>query len=150
MAVLAVLAALGSGLIGGVFFAFSVFVMKALGRLPAGQGVAAMQAINVAVLNPVFFLAFFGTGALSVLLGAAALFAGDAAWAASGSLLYLAGSIGVTLLGNVPLNEALARHPAESPEAAEVWQDYLARWTFWNHLRTAAATAAAACFIMAL
>jgi hypothetical protein len=53
--VLTFLAALGSALIGGLFFAFSAFVMRALGRLPPAGGIAAMQSINVAVLNPVFF-----------------------------------------------------------------------------------------------
>src|SRR5690349_12718288 len=53
--------AAGSGLIGGVFFAFSTFVMKALARLPAAQGIAAMQSINVVVLNPTFLSVFMGT-----------------------------------------------------------------------------------------
>ncbi|WP_010496926.1 hypothetical protein [Paenibacillus elgii] len=47
--------ALGSGLIAGLFFAFSTFVMSALARLPAEQGIAAMQSINVTVLNPLFY-----------------------------------------------------------------------------------------------
>src|SRR4030095_14965531 len=54
--------ALGSGLIAGAFFAFSTFVMRALSRLPANEGVAAMQSINVAVINPWFMLVFLGTG----------------------------------------------------------------------------------------
>ena len=51
-------AVLGSGLVAGIFFAFSSFVMRALGRLPYQQGSAAMKAINVTVINPLFFLAF--------------------------------------------------------------------------------------------
>jgi uncharacterized membrane protein len=61
---LTLLAALGCGLMAGIFFAFSAFVMKALSRLPASEGMAAMQAINVAILNPLFFVVFFGTLAL--------------------------------------------------------------------------------------
>jgi len=57
--------ALGCGLIAGVFFAFSTFVMKALAGLPTAQGIAAMQSVNVAVLNGWFFSAFFGTAAAS-------------------------------------------------------------------------------------
>jgi len=49
---LTLLSALGSGLIAGAFFAFSTFVMGALGRLPAAHGIAAMQSINVVVINP--------------------------------------------------------------------------------------------------
>lgn len=59
-----VLSALGCGLMAGVFFAFSTFVMKALGALPPAQGIAAMQSINVAVINRWFMAAFFGTALL--------------------------------------------------------------------------------------
>jgi len=62
--------AIGCGLMGGVFFAFSVFVMKALTRLPPQAGIAAMQAINVTVLNPLFFIAFLGTAAGCFVLAA--------------------------------------------------------------------------------
>jgi uncharacterized membrane protein len=65
---LTVLAALGAGLVAGIFFAFSTFIMAALARLPAEGGIAAMQSINVAVLNPLFFLAFFGTAAIALVL----------------------------------------------------------------------------------
>ena len=52
--VLTFVSALGSGLIAGFFFAFSIVVMKALAQQPPPQGIAAMQSINIAVLNPVF------------------------------------------------------------------------------------------------
>ena len=55
--VLTLLAILGCGMIAGVFFAFSAFVMKALARLPAEQGIAAMQAINVAAVTFAFMAA---------------------------------------------------------------------------------------------
>ena len=60
-----ILGAVGSGLIGGVFFAFSTFIMQALARMPAAQGIAAMQHINVTVLNPWFLGVFMGTGLIS-------------------------------------------------------------------------------------
>ena len=60
--VLTLLSALGCGLIGGVFFAFSTFVMKALAALSPPQGIAAMKSINIAVLNPMFLGVFLGTG----------------------------------------------------------------------------------------
>ena len=71
--VLTFLSALGAALVAGIFFAFSAFVMRAPGRLPPAGGIAAMQSINVAVLNPVFFAAFFGTAVLSLALAVAAL-----------------------------------------------------------------------------
>jgi uncharacterized membrane protein len=70
---IALVAALGCGLMAGLFFAFSVSVMRALARLPSAEGIAAMQSINVAIINPVFLAAFFGTAAACVLVIIAAL-----------------------------------------------------------------------------
>ena len=146
-------AALGAGLIGGLFFAFSTFVMTALGRLPPSGGIAAMQSINVAVLNPTFFAAFFGTAALSVVALIVALMRWSepgAGYLLVGSLLYLIGTIFVTMAGNVPLNNALARVKPDSAEGASLWKQYLSTWAAWNHVRTIASLVAAASFIMAL
>jgi uncharacterized membrane protein len=144
--------ALGSALAAGIFFAFSSFVMKALGRLRPEQGIAAMQAINVTVLNPGFFTVFFGTGLGSVFLAVFALstWSGPAAaHLALGGLLYLVGCVFVTLAFNVPLNKALARADANNPDSVSLWRRYLRRWTVWNHIRTGASLAAAALLVLA-
>ncbi len=153
MSGLTLAAALGAGLVAGIFFAFSAFIMTALGRLPPDGGISAMQSINVAVLNPVFFFVFFGT-AVAALILAIASFAG---WSPSrspyllvGALLYLAGTIFVTVACNVPLNNRLAATSAKSTEGASVWETYLSAWTAWNHVRTIAALAVCALFILAL
>jgi uncharacterized membrane protein len=138
-------AALGTGLMAGLFFAFSVSVMRALASRPAAEGIAAMQAINRAILNPVFLVVFMGTAAASV----ATLFSGNA-WLLAGGALYLAGGFGVTALCNVPRNNALARASAADPESARLWADYLATWTAWNHVRAAASLAALALLIIGL
>lgn len=145
--------ALGAGLIAGVFFAFSAFVMGALARLPAAQGIAAMQSINVVVLNPAFLGTLFGTAALCVFLAAVSVASWaepGAGWLITGSLLYIVGTILVTVVFNVPLNNALAAVAPESAEGAKVWAGYLGSWTAWNHVRTAAALLATMCFILAL
>lgn len=144
------LSILGTGLVAGIFFAFSVFVMRALGRLPPSGGIAAMQSINVAVLNPVFFTAFFGTAALCLVLAIAAFAGWSPLYLLAGSLLYLVGTILVTIVCNVPLNNRLASVASDSATGASLWTRYLSVWTFWNHVRTATSLAAAACFIMAL
>jgi uncharacterized membrane protein len=147
------LSVLGAGLIGGLFFAFSSFVMTALGRVTPATGIVAMQAINIAVLNPVFFAVFFGTAALclllalAVLLGAAGL---GASYLLAGSVLYLGGGIVVTIACNVPLNNALAAVEPDSAEGTTLWRRYLSGWTAWNHVRTAACLAASAAFVVAL
>jgi uncharacterized membrane protein len=153
LSLLTVMAALGSGLIAGVFFAFSAFVMSALGRLPPAQGIAAMQSVNVAVLNPWFFTAFFGTAAVCFVLALVGLIdrtAPGALYLLAGGVLYLGGSILVTMACNVPLNNALAAVKPDSPEGAGLWASYLTDWTAWNHIRTLASLLAAAAFILAL
>ena len=151
--VLTVLAALGSGLMAGFFFSFSVVVMAALGRISSTQGIAAMQAINVVVLNPWFFVAFFGTAAVCAALGVSSLFSWQRAGSAfllAGSALYLLGAIVVTMWFNVPLNNALARIAADSGEGASLWPQYLSQWTSWNHVRTITSLAAATLFVTGL
>lgn len=105
-------ATVGTALVAGIFFAFSTFVMQALAQRPAREGIAAMQAINVTVLNPWFFGAFFGTAAICLVI-AGCVIAGigaESRWLLlGGCALYLLGCIGVTIAGNVPLNERLAR-----------------------------------------
>ena len=83
-------AALGAGLIGGVFFAFSTFVMRAFDRLAAPAALAAVQSINIAVLNPAFMSVFLGTGLLCLGLAVAAVRGWPApacAWLLAGALL---------------------------------------------------------------
>jgi uncharacterized membrane protein len=153
LVVLTLLGALGSGLIAGVFFAFSTFVMGALGRLPPAQGIAAMQSINVVVINRWFLGVFLGTAAISVALAILSLLRwgdGSAIWSLAGSGLYLVGAILVTVRFNVPLNDALAGAKPESADGAALWSRYLEEWTFWNHVRTVAPIAACASFIIAL
>lgn len=151
--ILALAAVLGTGVIGGVFFAFSSFVMRALERLPAAHGLAAMQSINVVVINPHFLGAFLGTAGVSL---AAIVVAGlrwgeaGAALHAIGGVLYFVGTFLVTGLGNVPLNHALEKVQAGDANVAETWNDYLRRWTGWNHLRTAAALLATLSFCLGL
>jgi uncharacterized membrane protein len=151
---LTLISALGCGLMAGFFFAFSAVVMNALARLPPPQGVVAMQTINVVVINPWFGLAFFGTGAACVLLTAYSLLtwhAPGSAYRVVGGLLYLVGTMLVTIVFNVPRNNALAAvvDPA-SADAAGLWAGYLTSWTAWNHVRTAAALGAAASLTLAL
>jgi uncharacterized membrane protein len=147
------LAAVGCALVAGIFFAFSSFIMSALARIPASAGIAAMQAINITVLNPLFFSVFFGTGVLSlVTLVAAVRRWGEpgAAMVGGASLLYLGGCLLVTMLFNVPRNEALATVDHQDPAEEGEWTSYVLTWTRWNHVRTACSLAAAVLFGMAL
>jgi len=145
--------ALGCGLIAGVFFAFSSFVMPALARLPPAQGIAAMQSINVVVLNRWFLAVFVGTGGACAILAVASL----VGWSEPGSKMrilasasYLLGTIVVTGARNIPLNDALMQVSPTAASAPEWWLRYVSDWTKWNTVRTLAALGAATLFTLAL
>ncbi len=145
--------ALGCGLVAGVFFAFSTFVMNALTRLQPKEGIAAMQSINITAINPLFMLALFGTAAACMFLVVSSLLnwhQRGAGYLLVGSLIYLIGTVLVTIAFNVPLNDALAIAKPDSTEGANLWAKYLTNWTIWNHVRTIAALAAAAILMIAL
>jgi uncharacterized membrane protein len=146
-------AAIGCGLVAGVFFAFSTFVMPALARLQPAQGIAAMQSINITAINPLFMLALFGTAIACIFIVISTLLhwhRSATIYLSIGSLLYLVGTILVTMLGNVPLNNALAIVDPNSTEGATLWARFLTEWTFWNHVRTLAALAASVTFTLSL
>ena len=144
---LTVLSSVFAGLIGGVFFAFSVFVMRALADLPPDQGIAAMQRINITVINPWFLGTFLGAVPL---LAVAAYTAHRTeaphalAWLSAAFLAYTVGTVGVTMAFNVPRNNRLAVMDPASSEAAGFWPVYVKEWLLWNHVRTVAAVLAAA------
>ncbi len=153
LVVLTAVAAVGCGLVGGVFFAFSSFVLAALARLAPAEGVAAMQSVNRLAVTPAFMTALFGTAlACAALLAWGVVRRGEPAapWALAGGALYLVGTIGVTVAGNVPLNDRLAGLAPGAAGTAGAWAGYVRRWGRLNHVRTAAALAAAAALVVAL
>ncbi len=112
-----------------------------------------MQSINIAVINPLFGAAFFGTAAACILMIVSSLLRWHdpgAAYLLAGSILYLVGTMLVTAVFNVPMNEALATVAPENTEGVSLWASYLANLTAWNHVRTAAALSAAASLTIAL
>ena len=148
---LSVIAAVGSGLMAGLFFVFSNTVMRALSDLPPAAGMQAMQRINVVIVNPLFLLVFLGTG--TVCLGVAALTATAPevpghAWLLAASVCYVVGIVGVTMAFNVPLNNALDRVAAESASVA--WPAYVIAWLRWNHVRTVTGALAVGSFAWGL
>lgn len=149
---LTVVAAVGCGLMAGIFYAFSGFVMTSLGRLAPEHGATAMRAINEDILNPLFLLSFMGTTLLSAILSVAAVvdWQAESPWRLAGGLLYLVGSFGVTAACNVPLNNRLAESDPATPNGASFWAEYRRRWVAWNHVRSVATTGAMAALIVSL
>lgn len=139
--VLILFAAIGSGVVAGIFFAFSSFVMPALARVDPRSGIEVMNAINVTVYNRGFMFVFMGTAAACLLLAPASYLWWDRL---DGKLLLFAAltfltlSVFVTLAFNVPLNDALSVTDDGSHQQAELWGRVLDEWPFWNHARTLA------------
>ena len=151
--VLTFAAAISSGLVSGVFLGFSSFIMPALARIAPGQGIAAMNSINITVINPLFMSLLFGTALIGLVLFVGTLPHLDtqrSLFILIASVLYVVGCAIVTMGCNVPLNNALAGVVEGSADALPLWTRFLKDWTFWNHVRTAASAGACAFYIAAL
>ena len=147
------LSAIGCGLLAGLYFAFSTFIMTALGRIGQAAGIAAMNAINIAIVQSLFMQIFLGSTAASAALAVIAVLRWGEPGAmamAAGGVVYVLGMFVVTVIFNVPLNNALAAADPASHEAASLWARFLTDWTLWNHVRTVSSTAACALFIAAI
>jgi uncharacterized membrane protein len=143
---------LGSALMAGTFYAFSAFVMRALARLPARDGIAAMQSINIAVINPWFLGVFMGMAGVGALAGVWAIIKWNqpgSGWLLLAGLSYVVGTFIVTVVGNVPLNNALAPLDPADHTSATLWAKYQHQWTIWNHVRAFAALVSTGAFAMA-
>ena len=135
------IAALSSGLIAGVYFAFSGFIMQAFGKIDTVHSIAAMNSINRTILHSLFMPLFFGSSIISVLLIVVALAEwGEPGteWALIAGVVYFLGMFICTVLFNVPLNNSLAKLDKHGNQENYVWSHYLKTWTNWNHLRTVA------------
>jgi uncharacterized membrane protein len=143
--------ALGCGLLGGLYFAFSAFIMRALDSAGVPHAVAAMNAVNTQIVRSMFMPLFLGTtlGSAALVVIALSGFPPAAALLLAGGALYVLGMFGVTMIWNVPLNDRLAAAQG-TPDAGVSWSIYYRRWTRWNHVRTLASTGAAALFTAAL
>jgi len=141
-------------LVGGVFLAFSDFIMRSLALTGGHGGLEAMQIINREVFRWIFMALFLGMAVVSL------IFVGFGAFAPTGpsgtlillaGLVYLVGCFGVTVFFNVPMNEALAGMEVSSDTTRDYWlQVYVPRWTFWNSVRTIASAVSAALLLFGL
>jgi uncharacterized membrane protein len=142
--------AIGCGLLAGIYFAFSAFIMAALERTGPAHGIPAMNSINSTILRSWFMPFFYGTTLASLILAVSSLVrSGEpgARAALAGGLIYFAGMFLCTIVFNVPLNNALAAVDPASEAAPPVWARFLKEWTFWNHVRTISSAAAGALYI---
>jgi uncharacterized membrane protein len=146
------LATLTMGLMAGVFGLYAHTIMPGLGKTDARTFVGAFQAIDRAIINPLFMATLFGAAVMTAV--AAVLHLGDAAapWIIAALVLYAAAFI-ITIAVNVPLNDAIkaAGDPDRISDLAGVRERFdEARWASWNVVRTVASTAAFGCLLWAL
>lgn len=135
-AILTVTATL-TALMAGLFYAWSCSVMLGFARLADREFISVMQKTNRAIQNPVFFAAFFGA---PIFLVISTVFhyhqSPRFGFLLAAAIIYLAGTFGVTVFGNVPLNNALDRFDLESAEEAEIAGLRLNFERLWNNLNT--------------
>ena len=139
------IAALGAGLMAGVYFAFSGFIMRSFDELPGARAADAMNAINEVILRSWFMPLFFASTLLYAALAVVALIDSGLAgrWLIlAAGLIYVIGMFLCTAARNVPLNNRLAATAGDARAAAETWAHYRQHWTRWNHLRSVCSLAA--------
>lgn len=137
--IILVITATLTALQAGLFYAWSCSVMLGFARLSDREFVAAMQATNRAILNPVFFASFFGAPVFLII--STVLHYGQTPrfwYLLAATVVFLVGTFFVTMFGNVPLNNALDRFEAESATDAEFAAQragFESRWNNLNHIR---------------
>lgn len=134
---LVVAAITGAGLVTGLLFAFSNFIMRALAKLQPEHGMFAMQQINEKIINPLFLLFFLGTPFLCAIIAIYSLLNLHDAHSVLlliGCIGYIIGPFGITVRCNVPLNNKLAE--VQPAEGNDIWGEYQVKWQRWNHIRT--------------
>lgn len=145
--------AIAASLVGGVFLAFSDFLMVSMADAGEPAGSTVMKAINVRVMRSVFIFLFFLLVPMSVCLAGAAYAKRGCCfvtgWLSAASAVYVVGCFFVTGAGNVPMNNRLAE--LHGSEASEYWQStYLTAWTLLNTIRTVACMLCSVAYLVVL
>ncbi len=124
------------GFLGGVYFAFSFFVMQSLNKIDHKEAIKAMNSINLVILKSPFMILFFFSSFVALVLFLESLFVYEILSSRGfASLVFLAGMFLCTAIKNVPLNDKLASfNDSLSPEIE--WNYYYKNWTMWNHVST--------------
>lgn len=130
---------LSVGTMAGIYFTFSVVIMKSLANVSAPEAARVMNEINDTIVNTIFLPLFFGSTLLGIVLIAASVMPWQSersVFVLSGASIYIVGMFLVTAFGNVPLNNRLKTSEENEKQLVVVWKEYLQRWTYLNHIRT--------------
>lgn len=151
-----VVTTVATALVAGLFYTWSCGIVLGLGKLNDKEYLQAMQSINRAIQQPVFLIVFMGA---LILLPASAWLSYDAQqtstfnWLLAASLLYLTGVFGVTIAGNVPLNNMLdvIKLDESVPESlAQTREAFESKWNLLNRVRTLFAIVSLICAVVAI
>jgi len=130
------------GLSAGIFYCWSVSVTTGLALLPDKEYITAFQALNRAILNPLFLLCFMGPVFLLPLSAIVSYHKpfGPVFWLlCAASLIYIVGVMGITMAWNVPMNDVMDKYNAAAASASDLASTragFEARWNFLNNIRT--------------
>lgn len=129
------------GLSAGFFYAWSVSVIPGTKKVVDRTYLETMQSINRAIINPAFFLIFFGSIIILTIGSIYQFNSGNTAFwlLLLASVLYFLGTVGVTALGNVPLNnqlDALNLNEMTSQKLLEFRNFYEEKWNRLHFIRT--------------
>lgn len=138
-----VVTALLLALIAGLFYSYSCSVNPGLGRLPDSGYIQSMQSINRAILNPGFFVSFMGT-LIMIPVSAWLCYKNEGTGTSfylllAASIIYIVGVFGVTIMGNVPLNEALDKFVINTATPGQIKMERMRfeiSWNRWHAIRT--------------
>ena len=154
MRLLIILTTLTTGLSAGFFVTWSVSVIPGLNKLSNEAFIRSMQSINRYIQNPVFFIIFFGPIVLLALVSYQLYNLGQLGtfkWILASLILYVIGVFGVTVIGNVPLNNRLAKVDLESSETELNTQRvaFEQPWNKYHYIRTVVSVLAFVCIAIA-
>ncbi len=144
--------AMWSAVVGGVFSAFSEFIMRGLLRAEPAGGIEAMQHINRTVLRTQFVAGILVIAPMSIAIGVYAASALDASARIAliaAPLVFVPTVFLMTIFGNVPMNTRLDRLDHRSSEAAAYWRTYGRNWTRLNHVRAVGSVLTAGLYLTA-
>ncbi|WP_082216561.1 anthrone oxygenase family protein [Dyadobacter psychrophilus] len=137
-----VITALLTGLSAGLFYSYSCSVNLGLGKLADVEYLRAMQEINKAILNPIFFISFMGS-IIVLVLATWLSYSGQHVFQfkmlLTATVIYMVGVFGLTVMGNVPLNDALAGFDIGGATANEIAQKrklFEQPWNKFHAIRT--------------
>ncbi len=142
-----------TGLMAGIYFTFSVVIMRSLTALAPQEGAKTMNKINEVIVKTAFLPLFFisSIAHIALLIWSVIAYEGPAfLLIGGGAAVYTAGMLLVTVFGNVPLNNKLKATEMDETQLVAMWTEYLHKWTLFNHVRTVSCTASLTLLALAI